>query len=109
MKQRMPQIRPARLDGAEALATVHVQSWQAAYVGLIPQDYLDNLNVARRIGDSLAYAGAGPLKFAEPAYAKRSGICRSAHPTPMPESMASGPVELAVHRHRSGAAGLGMR
>jgi RimJ/RimL family protein N-acetyltransferase len=48
MKQQMPQIRPARLDDAEALATVHVRSWQAAYVGLIPQDYLVNLSVARR-------------------------------------------------------------
>lgn len=44
----MIRIRPARVDEAGALATVHVQSWQAAYGGLIPQGYLDNLSVARR-------------------------------------------------------------
>lgn len=45
----MPHIRPARFDDAEALSAVHVHSWQAAYVGLMPQDYLDSLCVARRV------------------------------------------------------------
>lgn len=49
-ERRMLEIRPARIEDAEALATVHVRSWQAAYVGLIPQQYLDNLSVdARRL------------------------------------------------------------
>lgn len=33
------------MEDAEALATVHVRSWQAAYARLIPQPYLDNLTV----------------------------------------------------------------
>jgi GNAT superfamily N-acetyltransferase len=31
-----------------AIAVVHVRSWQAAYRGLIPQDYLDGLDPASR-------------------------------------------------------------
>jgi len=41
-------VRPATLEDAEHLAFVHVRSWQAAYEGLLPQDYLDQLDVARR-------------------------------------------------------------
>jgi GNAT superfamily N-acetyltransferase len=41
-------IRSARIEDAEALATVHVRSWQAAYAGLIPQRYLDSLRVDMR-------------------------------------------------------------
>lgn len=49
-ERRMLEIRRARIEDAEALATVHVRSWQAAYVGLIPQQYLDSLSVdARRL------------------------------------------------------------
>lgn len=32
-----------------AIATVHVRSWQAAYPGLIPQDYLDGLRPEARL------------------------------------------------------------
>jgi GNAT superfamily N-acetyltransferase len=32
---------------AKAIATVHVRSWQTAYRGLLPQDYLDDLDPAR--------------------------------------------------------------
>ena len=41
-------IRPAELQDAEAIALVHVQSWQAAYRGLLPQHVLDGLSVERR-------------------------------------------------------------
>ena len=36
-------IRPAAVDDALAIATVHVRSWQGAYRGLIPDSYLDAL------------------------------------------------------------------
>jgi predicted acetyltransferase len=36
-------IRPAKAGDEEQLARVHIQSWQEAYAGLIPQDYLDQL------------------------------------------------------------------
>ncbi len=41
-------IRPARAEDAADLAAVHVQSWQSAYRGLVPQDFLDGLDVGRR-------------------------------------------------------------
>jgi RimJ/RimL family protein N-acetyltransferase len=38
------QIRQARAGDAAGIADVHVRSWQAAYRGLMPQDYLDALD-----------------------------------------------------------------
>ncbi|HXW87518.1 MAG TPA: GNAT family N-acetyltransferase [Streptosporangiaceae bacterium] len=40
------QIRPAVVEDAAQIAEVHVRSWQGAYRGLIPQDYLDGLDPA---------------------------------------------------------------
>ena len=41
-------IRPASGSDAEAIASVHVASWQAAYRGQLPDEVLDGLSVARR-------------------------------------------------------------
>ncbi len=41
-------IRRAQVSDARAIATVHVRSWQAAYRGLLPQDYLDGLDPGPR-------------------------------------------------------------
>jgi RimJ/RimL family protein N-acetyltransferase len=41
-------VRPATLEDAEHIAFVHVRSWQAAYRGLIPQEFLDQLDVTKR-------------------------------------------------------------
>jgi ribosomal protein S18 acetylase RimI-like enzyme len=43
-----PQIRRATQDDAEGIAEVQVRAWQAAYVGLMPQLYLDSLDGAQR-------------------------------------------------------------
>lgn len=40
------QIRPASLNDTVAVATIHVEAWQKAYRGLIPQHYLDSLNTS---------------------------------------------------------------
>jgi len=42
------EIRSALADDALGVATVHVRSWQAAYRGLMPDVYLDQLDVERR-------------------------------------------------------------
>jgi ribosomal protein S18 acetylase RimI-like enzyme len=42
------QIRPAVVEDAAQIADVHVRSWQGAYRGLMPQDYLDALDPAQR-------------------------------------------------------------
>src|SRR6201986_2388512 len=36
-------LRPAEPDDAAAVARVHVCSWQIAYRGLLPEEYLDAL------------------------------------------------------------------
>ncbi len=43
-----PSVRAATIKDAAYIATVHIRSWQAAYRGLVPQDYLDTLDIARR-------------------------------------------------------------
>jgi GNAT superfamily N-acetyltransferase len=42
--------RRAGTDDAAAIAIVHVRSWQGAYRGLLPQEYLDGLDPAGRVG-----------------------------------------------------------
>jgi ribosomal protein S18 acetylase RimI-like enzyme len=41
-------IRPANEDDAQAIATVHVRSWQTAYRGVVPDSYLDSLSIEKR-------------------------------------------------------------
>ncbi len=41
-------IRPLRRDDADTVGAVHVRAWQAAYRGLLPDDYLDRLTVSER-------------------------------------------------------------
>jgi ribosomal protein S18 acetylase RimI-like enzyme len=42
-------IRPATAHDAVAIADVHVRSWQEAYRGMMPPDYLDRLDPADRL------------------------------------------------------------
>jgi len=42
-------VRPATVNDAESIADIHVRSWQAAYVGQVPKDYLDGLSVDDRV------------------------------------------------------------
>ncbi|HEY0935181.1 MAG TPA: GNAT family N-acetyltransferase [Trebonia sp.] len=44
-----PVVRPARAADAAQIALVHVRSWQGAYRGLLPQDYLDELDPVQRL------------------------------------------------------------
>jgi RimJ/RimL family protein N-acetyltransferase len=39
-------VRPMREDDIEAVSAVRVNGWKAAYQGLVPADYLDQLTVA---------------------------------------------------------------
>jgi GNAT superfamily N-acetyltransferase len=41
-------VRVATAVDAGAIARVHIASWRAAYVGLIPQDFLDALDIGER-------------------------------------------------------------
>ena len=37
--------RPARIEDAGSIAEIHVRTWQAAYPGIVPDDYLASLSV----------------------------------------------------------------
>jgi ribosomal protein S18 acetylase RimI-like enzyme len=41
-------IRPAAPQDATEIATIHVRTWQHAYRGQIPDDYLDSLSILER-------------------------------------------------------------
>lgn len=41
-------VRPALVSDAEPIARVHVRSWQQAYRGMVPDDYLDALSPTGR-------------------------------------------------------------
>lgn len=41
-------IRPAELNDAPAIAKVHVETWQSAYKGQIPDSYLNSLSIEER-------------------------------------------------------------
>jgi len=41
-------VRAASVIDARWIAEVHVRSWQAAYRGQVPDDYLDSLSVDQR-------------------------------------------------------------
>ena len=43
-------VRPAAVRDARAVAEVHVRSWQWAYRGLMPDEYLESLSVEQREG-----------------------------------------------------------
>lgn len=41
-------VRPAKLDDASAIASIHVLGWQYAYRDIVPQHYLESLSVEQR-------------------------------------------------------------
>ncbi len=41
-------VRQAKPEDAKAIAAIHVQAWQVAYQGTVPQVYLDSLSVGSR-------------------------------------------------------------
>jgi GNAT superfamily N-acetyltransferase len=54
-------LRPARPADAMPVARVHVRSWQVAYHGLMPQDYLDQLRPEDRAA-RYDFASTDPAK-----------------------------------------------
>ncbi|MFG1644197.1 GNAT family N-acetyltransferase [Amycolatopsis sp. NPDC049252] len=41
-------VRPATVEDAGAIGEIHVRSWQAAYDGLLPADFLAGISVGNR-------------------------------------------------------------
>ena len=42
-------IRRANIDDAEAIAAVHVKSWQGGYAGIMDKEFLASLSVEQRL------------------------------------------------------------
>jgi ribosomal protein S18 acetylase RimI-like enzyme len=70
-RQHLPAVvlvRPARLGDATAIGMAHVRAWQAAYRGVMPDEYLDALNTEDRAAmwrDRIARVDLPPLLVAE--------------------------------------------
>ncbi len=53
-------IRAASPADAHSIAEVHVRSWQEAYTGIVPSEFLDSLDVQRRTANWTRFLAAGP-------------------------------------------------
>ena len=58
-------VRTARADDAEALATAHVRAWQAAYRGILPQDYLDAIDLDARVEQWRGWIAHGRFRLTD--------------------------------------------
>jgi hypothetical protein len=103
-------LRAARPDDAEAVAGVHVRSWQVAYRGLLPDDYLDGLRAEDR---AARYTFAErDLQRPETIVAiERGTVCGFATTGPCPDDDRLGAGELlpCTSIRTAGAAGSAAR
>src|SRR5690606_8058371 len=73
----MPTTRPASRGDLEAIAILHVSSWQSAYRGILPDPVLDRLNTADRVRDWARWlAVPGAQTFAAVERRKLVGFAR---------------------------------
>jgi ribosomal protein S18 acetylase RimI-like enzyme len=59
-------IRPAARGDEQALASVHVRSWQTAYRGILPEDFLAGLSIPARVDrwrERISNPGDGEFSF----------------------------------------------
>ncbi|MFS8104120.1 GNAT family N-acetyltransferase [Lentzea alba] len=79
-------IRKAVVDDAVGVATVHVRSWQSAYRGIMPEEFLDQISIDARAehwssaipsgnvwvalseGDVVGFAAAGPSRDSDASF-----------------------------------------
>jgi len=90
-------VREANLKDAEALARVTVLTWQQAYRGLLPQEYLDTLDIAgnqrsweRRLGQD--EQPTGTLVFEQ----EPEGVIGFIHVSPSRDADAASAAEVTA-------------
>jgi GNAT superfamily N-acetyltransferase len=86
-------LRRAEPGDEEAVARVHVRSWQVAYRGLLPDDYLDRLSPADRAG-RYTFAAVGPGSPQTTVAVGKNGICGFATSGPCRDADKGGAGEL---------------
>ena len=92
-------LRRAEPGDEDAVARVHVRSWQVAYRGLLPDDYLDRLAPADRAA-RYTFAEAGPRSPRTTVAVGEDGICGFATTGPSRDDDKSGAGELyAIYVH----------
>jgi len=90
-------LRRAEPNDNDEVATVHVRSWQAAYRGLLPDDYLDALKVSDRAG-RYTFGDVSSVAPVTTVAVDGQGICGFATTGPCRDVDASDAGEvLAIH------------
>ncbi|MFZ0666928.1 MAG: GNAT family N-acetyltransferase [Acidimicrobiales bacterium] len=83
-------LRYAEPSEALAVATVHVRSWQSAYAGLLPEDYLNGLKPQER-AERYTFHNRGPERGETMvAVGDDDEICGFATYGPTPDSQSDG-------------------
>ena len=105
------QIREAKLDDAPRIAWVHLESWKTTYPGIIPQAYIDSLQVengTKNWQERLA-AADGPVVFVAEDEAGIFGFAAGGaivHPVPGFEGELGAIYLLATHQKQGAGAAL---
>lgn len=82
-------MRPARPEDAADVAGVHVRSWQVAYRGLLPDDYLDGLRPEDRMA-RYTFGSTDPLHPSTMVAVEDGVICGFATTGPSPDTEGAG-------------------
>lgn len=56
------ELRPATMQDIPAISRIHAASWKAAYIGMVPQAYLDTLPENHWVGPFTKWLQAGELE-----------------------------------------------
>jgi ribosomal protein S18 acetylase RimI-like enzyme len=79
------EVRQATRADVDAIAAIHVRSWQAAYRGILSDELLDGLSVSERAGAWHALLAGGEERWltlvAEPTEGEIAGFCSVATPS----------------------------
>jgi GNAT superfamily N-acetyltransferase len=88
-------LRDARPSDALAVAGVHVRSWQVAYRGLFPDEYLDGLKPEERAA-RYTFGSPIPTQPATIVAVEQDSICGFATTSPTRDADATGKGELCA-------------
>ncbi|MFL5348498.1 MAG: GNAT family N-acetyltransferase [Hyalangium sp.] len=100
-------IRPARPEDADAVAKVHVRAWQAAYRGLLPDEYLASLRAEER-ARRYTFGSSDPLAPATLVAVDGTELIGFATTAPARDPDCAGQGELAALHVDPGAWGRGV-
>lgn len=100
-------LRPARPDDAVEVAGVHVRSWQVAYRGLLPDEYLDGLRPEDRAA-RYTLGASGPTMPSTIVATDGDAICGFVTTGPCQDPQAPGAGEVLALYVDPDAWGLGI-